>query len=60
MREFSMLSGYTENPEKPQSCRNWGGGGGGGGGGAACTGMGACSGQYGNCLIEFTGLSSDV
>jgi len=40
-REFSMVGGYTENLEKPQSCQNWGVG--------ACTGMGACSGQYGNC-----------
>ena len=45
MQEFSMVGGYMENPEKPQNCQNWGGGGGGVG---ACTGMGACSGQYGS------------
>ena len=39
MWEFSMVGGYTENPEKPQNCQNWVVG--------ACTGMGACSGQYG-------------
>ena len=22
-REFSMVGGYTENPEKPQNCQNW-------------------------------------
>ena len=22
--EFSMVGGYTENPEKPQNCQNWG------------------------------------
>ena len=33
------MSSYTENPEKPQNCQKWGVG--------ACTGMGACSGQYG-------------
>ena len=37
--EFSVVGSYTENPEKPQNCQNWGVG--------ACTGMGACSGQYG-------------
>ena len=35
-----MVGGYTENPEKPQNCKNWGVG--------ACMGMGACLGQYGN------------
>ena len=25
-REFSMVGSYTENPEKPQNCQNWGGG----------------------------------
>ena len=38
-REFSMVGGYMENPAKPQNCQNWGVG--------ACSGMGACSGQYG-------------
>ena len=23
-QEFSMVGGYTENPEKPQNCQNWG------------------------------------
>ena len=32
-----MVGGYTENPEKPQNCHNWGG---------------ACSGQYGIILVE--------
>ena len=26
MQEFSMVGCYTENPEKPQNCQNWGGG----------------------------------
>ena len=38
-QEFSIMGGYMENPEKPQNCQKWGVG--------ACTGMGACSGQYG-------------
>jgi len=32
--EFSMVGGYTENPEKPQNCQNWGVG--------TCAGMGTC------------------
>ena len=24
MQEFSMVGGYTENPEEPQNCQNWG------------------------------------
>ena len=24
MREFSIVGGYTDNPEKPQNCQNWG------------------------------------
>ena len=39
MREFSMVSSYMENLEKPHNCQNWGVG--------TCTGMGTCSGQYG-------------
>ena len=35
-QEFSMVGGYTGNPEKPQNCRNWG--------------VGACPGQYGSHL----------
>ena len=42
-QEFSMVGGYTENPEKPQNCQNWGV--------AACMGMSACSGQYGTCPV---------
>ena len=42
-REFSMVGGYTENPEKSQNGQNWGVG--------ACTGMSACSGQYGSCYL---------
>ena len=38
-QEFNIVGGYTENPEKPLNGQNWGVG--------ACTGMGACSGQYG-------------
>ena len=34
MREFSMVGGYMENPEKPQNCQNWG--------------VGTYSGHYGN------------
>ena len=34
MQNFSMVGGYTENLEKPQSCQNWGVG--------ACMGVGAC------------------
>ena len=33
MREFGIVGGYMENPEKPQNCQNWGGVGVGGGGG---------------------------
>ena len=44
MQEFSMVGGYTENLEKPQNCQNWGVG--------TCSGMGACSGQYGNTLLS--------
>ena len=36
------VGGYTENLEKPQNHQNWGVG--------ACTGMGACLGQYGTQL----------
>ena len=35
---FSMVGGYTENPEKSQNCQNWGVG--------ACMGMDACLEQY--------------
>ena len=38
-QEFSMVGGYIENLEKPQNCQNWGVG--------ACSGVGACLGQYG-------------
>ena len=41
--EFSMVGGYTENPEKPHNSQDWGVG--------ACTGMSACSGQYGSCYL---------
>ena len=33
IQEFSIVGGYTENPEKPLNGQNWG--------------MGTCSGQYG-------------
>ena len=39
MQNFSMVGGYTENLEKPQSCQNWGGG--------RLHGCGRLSGQYG-------------
>ena len=35
----------TENLEKPQNCQNWGVG--------ACSGMGACSGQYGTWVLSY-------
>ena len=41
---YNMVGGYTENLEKPQNCQNRGV--------DACTGMGACSGQYGNILAS--------
>ena len=39
-QEFSMVGGYMENLKKPQNHQNWGMG--------ACSGVGTCSGQYGN------------
>ena len=36
-----MVGGYTENPEIPQNCQNWG--------------MGACPGQYGSALLIVSG-----
>ena len=35
-REFSRVDGYTENPEKPLNCQNWG--------------VGACLVGYGHLL----------
>ena len=39
-QEFSMVGSYMEDLKKRQNCQNWEVG--------ACTGMGACPGQY--CL----------
>ena len=39
-----MVGGYTENPEKPLNCQNWGVG--------TCVGRGACPEQYSSdCMV---------